>query len=200
MIDGTTFNLTANARLMLNDLTFDASSTSNTSLFSLLEGAASFVAGQVAKTGVMKVGTPVTVIGIRGTAVILDISSADGRVDISVVDQQDGQVHAVQVFKCVIPTGVPGATCTAGDLIGTVTSDGPSWSLTPVAGFDVRVEQVAKSPADLTQEFSTFQQVISTYDTFKAIAPNTLPLQTASAATSRHNRPRSLLEVRFCPR
>ena len=175
MIDGTTFNLTANARLMLNDLTFDASSTSNTSLFSLLEGAASFVAGQVAKTGDMKVGTPVTVIGIRGTAVILDISSADGRVDISVVDQQDGQVHAVQVFKCVIPTGVPGATCTAGDLIGTVTSDGPSWSLTPVAGFDVRVEQVAKSPADLTQEFSTFQQVISTYDTFKAIAPNTPP-------------------------
>ena len=59
MIDGTTFNLTANARLMLNDLTFDATSTSNTSLFTLMEGAASFVAGQVAKTGDMKVGTPV---------------------------------------------------------------------------------------------------------------------------------------------
>ena len=88
-----------------------------------MQGAASFVAGQVAKTGDMKVGTPVATVGIRGTAVILDISSTDGTVSISVVDQHDDQVHAVQVFKCVIPTGVP-APCTAGDLIGTVTSDG----------------------------------------------------------------------------
>ena len=80
LVDGTTFNLTANARLMLNDLTYDPTSTSNTALFTLVQGAASFVAGQVAKTGDMKVGTPVAAIGIRGTAVILDISSTDGTV------------------------------------------------------------------------------------------------------------------------
>ena len=175
MIDGTTFNLAANARLMLNDLTFDATSTSNTSLFTLMQGAASFVAGQVAKTGDMKIGTPVAVMGIRGTAVILDISSADGKVDISVVDQHDGQVHAVQVFKCVIPTGVPGATCTAGDLIGTVTSNGPSLSLTPAANQEVVAQEISKTVAQVGQEFNVFQQVISTYDTYKAIAPNTPP-------------------------
>ena len=87
LIDGTTFNLTANARLMLNDLTYDPTSASNTSLFTLVEGAANFVAGQVAKTGDMKVETAVSVIGIRGTAVILDIDSTDGKVTISVVDQ-----------------------------------------------------------------------------------------------------------------
>ena len=96
MIDGTTFNLSANARLMLNDLTYDASSTSNASLFTLVQGAANFVAGQVAKTGDMKVGTPAATMGIRGTAVILDISSVDGKVSISVVDHRDGQVHAVK--------------------------------------------------------------------------------------------------------
>ena len=64
--DGTTFNLSANARLMLNDLTFDASSTSNSSFITLVQGAASFVAGQVAKTGDMKVATPAAVVGIRG--------------------------------------------------------------------------------------------------------------------------------------
>lgn len=32
MIDGTTFNLSAGARLMLNDLTYDANSTANSSL------------------------------------------------------------------------------------------------------------------------------------------------------------------------
>src|ERR1700733_11823380 len=120
LIDGTTFNLTANARLMLNDLTYDPNSSSNTSLYTLVQGAANFVAGQVAKTGDMKVETPVAVVGIRGTAVILDINSADGKVSISVVDQQDGQVHSVQVFQCV-PAG--GGVCSSGDLIGTVSSN-----------------------------------------------------------------------------
>src|SRR6202171_3704452 len=78
--DGTTFNLTANARLMLNDLVYDANSASNTSLFTLVQGAASFVAGQVAKTGDMKVATPVATMGIRGTAFILAISAVDGKV------------------------------------------------------------------------------------------------------------------------
>src|SRR4051812_43590684 len=99
MIDGTTFNLTANARLMMNDLTYDATSTSNTSLFTLVQGAATFVAGQVAKTGDMKVSTPVATMGIRGTAVILDVSAGDGPVSISVVNQRDSQIHAVQVYK-----------------------------------------------------------------------------------------------------
>src|SRR5207247_262939 len=83
------------------------------------QAAASFVAVSVANTGDITVATPVASIGIRGTAVILDISSTDGKVSVSVVDQQDGQVHAVQVFN------------TRGDLIGTVTSNGGSLTLTP---------------------------------------------------------------------
>jgi len=79
LADGTAFNLSANARLMLNDLTFDASSTSNSSFITLVQGAASFVAGQVAKTGDMKVATPAAVIGVRGTAVKLEIDANDGR-------------------------------------------------------------------------------------------------------------------------
>jgi Ca2+-binding RTX toxin-like protein len=163
--DGTTFNLTANARLMLNDLSYDASSTSNTSLFTLVQGAASFVAGQVARTGDMKVATPVAAIGIRGTAVILDISSTDGTVSISVVDQQDGQVHAVQVFN------------TSGVLIGTVTSNGTSLTLTPAANFNVIAQESNKTTAQVQQEFSTFQQVLSTYDAGKQLYPN-LPQHT----------------------
>ena len=143
--DGTTFNLSANARLMLNDLTYDASSTSNSSLFTLVQGAASFVAGQVAKTGDMKVATPVATMGIRGTAVILDISSTDGKVSISVIDQHDGQVHAVQVFN------------SQGNLIGTVTSNGTSLTLTPTATFEVIAQESNKTPAQIAQEFAAFQ-------------------------------------------
>jgi hypothetical protein len=118
----------------------------------------------------MKVATPVAVIGIRGTAVKLDISAADGKVDVSVIDQQDGQVHSVQVFKCV-PTGVrdpqTGATCSAGDTIGTVTSNGPSLSLTPTTAFDVTVQAINKTPGQIAQEFSAFQATIDTYNVQK---------------------------------
>jgi VCBS repeat-containing protein len=161
MIDGTTFNLTANARLMMNDLTYDATSTSNTSLFTLVQGAATFVAGQVAKTGDMKVSTPVATMGIRGTAVILDISSVDGTVSVSVVNQRDGQIHALQVFNA------------RGDLIGTVTSNGSSLTLRPTASFEVIAQESNKTVAQVLTEFNAFQQLLSTYEIGKQLFPNT---------------------------
>jgi VCBS repeat-containing protein len=163
--DGTTFNLSAGARLMLNDLTYDASSTSNSALFTLVQGAASFVAGQVARTGDMKVGTPVATMGIRGTAVVLDIDAIDGRVSISVVDQHDGTVHAVQVFNA------------QGIQIGTVTSNGTSLTLTPAANFNVIAQESNKTPAQIAQEFIAFQAALDTYNVQKAIDPN-LPQHT----------------------
>jgi Tol biopolymer transport system component len=168
LIDGTTFNLSAGARLMLSDLTYEAGSTSNSALFTLVQGAASFVAGQVAKTGDMKVGTPVATMGIRGTAVILDISAVDGRVSISVVDQRDGQVHAVQVFN------------TQGVLIGTVTSNGSTLTLTPVANFEVIAQESNKTVAQIAQEFNAFQTLLKTYDVGRQLFPN-LPEHTDNA-------------------
>jgi hypothetical protein len=161
MIDGTTFNLTANARLMMNDLTYDATSTSNTSLFTLVQGAATFVAGQVAKTGDMKVSTPVATMGIRGTAVVLDINAIDGTVSVSVVNQRDGQIHALQVYNA------------RGDLIGTVTSNGSSLTLRPTASFEVIAQESGKTVAQVLTEFNAFQQLLNTYEIGKQLFPNT---------------------------
>ncbi|MBR0841063.1 cadherin-like domain-containing protein [Bradyrhizobium liaoningense] len=172
--DGTTFNLSESARFMLNDLTFDASSTSNSALMTLVEGAASFVAGQVARSGDMRVATPTATLGIRGTAVNLSISSSDGTVSISVVDQRDGQVHAVQVFS------------NTGALIGTVSSNGASLTLTPTATFEVIARQVDKTPDQIAQEFNAFQQVLSTYDAAKQIYPN-LPQHTENTSPTNNN-------------
>ncbi|MDH2407003.1 FecR domain-containing protein, partial [Bradyrhizobium sp. SSUT18] len=183
LIDGSTFNLSANARFMLNELGYEEQSNangtlvsltngSNHSLFTLVQGAATFVAGQVAKTGDMQVATPTAVIGIRGTAVLLNVDAVDGQVSVSVADQHDGQLHSVQVFKCV-PTNLLQGACTAGDPIGVVTSDGPSLTITPAANFEVTTQAVGKSPSQVAQEFSAFQQVLTTYDIGKQIAPNT---------------------------
>ncbi len=73
--DGTALNIIANTRMALNDYAFDSNSTSNTALFTLVEGTFAFVAGQVAHTGNMRIATPVATMGIRGTTGILGTSA-----------------------------------------------------------------------------------------------------------------------------
>jgi hypothetical protein len=90
--DGTTFNLSNNARMVLNEFVYDPKSTSNSTLFSLTRGTFTFVAGQVAKTGDMKIDTPVGTMGIRGTTPHVEIG-ADGTVRFStLVEEKRGAV------------------------------------------------------------------------------------------------------------
>jgi VCBS repeat-containing protein len=72
-IDGTVFGLASNAKMVLNEMVYDPNSTDNKSLLSLVQGTISFVAGATAKKGDMKVDTPVATMGIRGTAVLVEI-------------------------------------------------------------------------------------------------------------------------------
>ncbi len=72
-IDGTVFGLSSNARMVLNEMVFDPNGSNNSSLLSLVAGTITFVAGETAKHGDMKVDTPVATMGIRGTAVLVEI-------------------------------------------------------------------------------------------------------------------------------
>src|SRR6266705_4191427 len=64
---------TSNARMVLNEMVYDPNGSSNSSLISLVAGTISFVAGETAKHGDMKIDTPVATMGIRGTAVLVEI-------------------------------------------------------------------------------------------------------------------------------
>ena len=77
--DGSSFNLSNNARMVLDEFVYDPNSTSNATLFNLTKGTFTFVAGKVAKTGDMKIDTPVATMGIRGTTPRVEISD-DGTV------------------------------------------------------------------------------------------------------------------------
>ncbi|MEH2592658.1 VCBS domain-containing protein [Bradyrhizobium sp. AZCC 1721] len=72
-IDGSVFGLASNARMVLNEMVYDPNGSDNKSLLSLVQGTISFVAGATAKKGDMKVDTPVATMGIRGTAVLVEI-------------------------------------------------------------------------------------------------------------------------------
>ncbi|MDO9563590.1 MAG: FecR domain-containing protein, partial [Bradyrhizobium sp.] len=72
-MDGTVFGLSSNARMVLNEMIYNPTGSNNASLLTLVQGTISFVAGATAKTGDMKVDTPTATMGIRGTAVLVEI-------------------------------------------------------------------------------------------------------------------------------
>ena len=86
--DGSTFNISSNARMELNEFVYDPNGHSNSTLFNLSKGSFTFLAGQVAKTGSMKVGTPVGTMGIRGTAPHVEILD-DGTVKFSTLIEEN---------------------------------------------------------------------------------------------------------------
>jgi hypothetical protein len=90
--DGTAFNLSNNARMVLNEFVYDPNGTSNSTLFSLSKGTFTFIAGQVAKTGDMKIDTLVATMGIRGTTPHVEISD-DGTVKFyTLIEENKGKM------------------------------------------------------------------------------------------------------------
>ena len=72
--DGTSFNLSNNANMTLDEFVYDPNGKSNSTLFKLSTGTFTFVAGKIAKTGDMQIDTPVATMGIRGTTPRVEIS------------------------------------------------------------------------------------------------------------------------------
>ena len=57
-IDGTAFNLSGGARMALDEFVCDPDGTSHSALFDVTRGTFSFVVGQMAKAGCLRIGTP----------------------------------------------------------------------------------------------------------------------------------------------
>jgi hypothetical protein len=85
--DGTAFDLSSNARMAMTEFVYDPNSTTNSTLLSLTKGTFTFVAGKIAKSGDMKVDTPVATMGIRGTTPRVEISD-DGSVKFSTLIEE----------------------------------------------------------------------------------------------------------------
>lgn len=97
--DGTSFNLSSNARMALSEFVYDPNGKSNSTLFNLSKGTFTFVAGNVAKTGDMKIDTPVATMGIRGTTPHVEISD-NGAVRFSTLIEEKSKLAK----KSAVPT------------------------------------------------------------------------------------------------
>ena len=65
-VDDTVFNISSNARVVLNEFVCDSNGTLHSGLFDVARGSFAFKTGQVAKTGFLTIETPVA--SIRGRA------------------------------------------------------------------------------------------------------------------------------------
>jgi VCBS repeat-containing protein len=140
--DGTVFSLSASARMVLNDMVYAADSSSNSALFTLVQGLIGFVAGRIAKTGDLKVDTPVATMAIRGTAVQAEAMAFNGATRFSLLTEPDGTVGSLFLLDKSNPSRV----------IALMSDARTSTLLTPVTGAEPRITQIAKTGDDIRGE------------------------------------------------
>jgi VCBS repeat-containing protein len=154
-IDGTVFALSASARIILNEMIYSASSTGNSALFELVQGLIGFVAGKAAETGDFRVETPVATMGIRGTAIRVEISAADGATRFSLLTEPNGTAGSFVLYDKFNPSRV----------IRTV-SDPHVATLVVLAGAaQVNAAQVIKTPDELRSDN------LFVHDIFQSVGP-----------------------------
>jgi hypothetical protein len=99
--DETTFTLKPNTRLAVDEFVYQEGGTDNAAIFNVVRGTAAFVAAEVAHTGNMKIDTPTSSLGIRGTTGLVEVpegGAASGQVSIKLYPDADGRVGRIEVF------------------------------------------------------------------------------------------------------
>ncbi len=152
-VDGTALGLASNARIVLDEMTYDPNGSSNSSLLSLIQGTITLVAGHTAKFGNMRVETPVATMGIRGTAIMVEIAADHGPSKFSVLREPDGKIGSFQLYDKE-----------TGDLLKVVSQAGLVTVVTPLgAGQPVTAVDQLKTLADVQSEKSLIQQVFQIF-------------------------------------
>jgi len=99
--DETTFTLKPNTRLAVDEFVYQDGGANNAAVFNVVRGTAAFVAAEVAHTGNMKIETPTSSLGIRGTTGLVEVpegGAAGGQVSVKLYPDADGRVGRIEVF------------------------------------------------------------------------------------------------------
>ncbi|MCS3927560.1 hypothetical protein M2175_002591 [Bradyrhizobium elkanii] len=126
--DATTFNLSASAKITIDNYVYEDGGKQNSAIFDIGKGTVAFVAAAVAKTGDMKIATPTATLGIRGTTGVVDVpegaaASAANNVNIKLYPDADGRVGHIEVNDR-----------TSGTRLGALTQAASGFAIRPGAG------------------------------------------------------------------
>jgi hypothetical protein len=147
--DATTFNLTANASITVDDYLYEEGGQQNSALFDVTKGAVAFVASAVAKTGNMKITTPTATLGIRGTTGLVEVDGAGaGAHNIKLYPDPDGHVGTIDV-----------SDRNGGARLGTLTQGSSGFTVRPGAGGRITAAALVISPQQAARDQGVVRQV-----------------------------------------
>jgi len=148
--DQTTFSLSANTRILVNEFVYQPGGGANAAVFTVLVGAAAFVASEVAKTGDMKISTPIAAFGIRGTTGIVEVpqaGAAGAEPRVKLYADAGGHVGRIEVFD------------PRGERLGTLTQSATAFTLRPGAGGRLQAVPFQIPPQEAARDRGMLQRL-----------------------------------------
>jgi len=151
--DETTFSLSANTRIVVNEFVYQQGGGANAASFNVAIGTAAFVASLVAKTGNMTITTPDAAIGIRGTTGVVDVPAAGATTApvIKLYPDADGHVGQIEVFD------------RQGNRLGTLTQGASAFAIRPGAGGRIAAVPYRIPPQEAARDRGVLQRLNVTH-------------------------------------
>ncbi|WP_245286611.1 FecR domain-containing protein [Bradyrhizobium sp. ARR65] len=182
--DATTFNLSANAKITIDNYVYEDGGKSNAGIFDIGKGTVAFVAAAVAKTGDMKITTPTSTLGIRGTTGLVEVPEGGGanNVNIKLYPDADGHVGRIEVND------------RSGMRLGALTQGASGFTIrSGVGGARPTAVPLTISPQQVARDQGFVRQVHTAQNVGRQIVTEQRALRRASPpgpnAPSRGNRP-----------
>jgi hypothetical protein len=151
--DETTFNLSANARIVVDEFVYQEGAAGNKAAFNVTRGTVAFIASLVAKNGDMKISTPTAVLGIRGTTGVIDVpaDAAGGEAKIKLYADADGRTGQIEVFN------------RQGGRLGALTQGASAFALRAGAGGRIFAAPFAISPQEAARDRGVVQRLFASH-------------------------------------
>lgn len=186
--DATTFNLSAGAKITIDNYVYEDGGKQNSAIFDIGKGTVAFVAAAVAKTGDMTIATPTATLGIRGTTGVVDVpegaaASSANNVNIKLYPDADGRVGHIDVNDR-----------TSGTRLGALTQASSGFAIRPGAagpgGMRFAAVPITIPPQQIARDRGFVSQVHAAQTTGRQIVTEQRDFRRANpAAISRIPRP-----------
>jgi hypothetical protein len=185
--DATTFNLSASARITIDNYVYEDGGKQNAGLFDVAKGTVAFVAAAVAKTGDMKITTPTATLGIRGTTGVIEVP-ADGRaaaaaannINIKLYPDADGRVGHIDIDDR-----------TSGTRLGALTQAASGFAIRPGTGaMRLAAVPLTISPQQVQRDRAFVQQVHTAQTAGRQIVTEQRAFRRANPGVINPNAPR----------
>jgi hypothetical protein len=153
--DETTFSLSANTRIVVDEFVYHEGGTGNAAHFNVAVGTAAFVASYVAKTGDMKISTDIATLGIRGTTGVVEVppgGTTTAAPSIKLYPDADGHVGRIEVFN------------PQGGRLGTLDRGASAFSLRPGAGGRIAAVPYRIPPQEAARDRGVLQRLNTSHN------------------------------------